>query len=175
MVLSVLYFLLPAAVANMAPVFAKKMDVLRFLDRPIDNNVTYRGQPLLGKHKTWRGLFAGLVAACAVTGLQALLGPTQFDVINYSQDWLLAGVLLGFGAIAGDAIKSFFKRRMGVAAGSPWVPYDQTDFVIGALAATYMIYWPGWPMAVVTVAIFALLHVIMVWIGWLTGLKESLW
>ena len=40
---------------------------------------------------------------------------------------------MGFGALTGDVIKSFFKRRAGIAPGKKFIPFDQTDFVIGAL------------------------------------------
>jgi hypothetical protein len=32
-----------------------------------------------------------------------------------------------------DSVKSFVKRRVGIAPGAPWIPFDQLDFVIGAL------------------------------------------
>ncbi|HEU4368357.1 MAG TPA: CDP-archaeol synthase [Methylomirabilota bacterium] len=28
----------------------------------------------------------------------------------------------------------FFKRRLGIAPGRPWLPFDQFDFVLGALS-----------------------------------------
>lgn len=36
--------------------------------------------------------------------------------------------------MGGDAAKSFFKRRVHVPPGKPWVPFDQLDFVIGVFA-----------------------------------------
>jgi CDP-2,3-bis-(O-geranylgeranyl)-sn-glycerol synthase len=36
--------------------------------------------------------------------------------------------------MAGDSVKSFVKRRIGIAPGKPWIPWDQLDFVLGALA-----------------------------------------
>ena len=40
---------------------------------------------------------------------------------------------MGLGALIGDLIKSFFKRRLGLKPGARFVPFDQTDFVVGAL------------------------------------------
>ena len=40
---------------------------------------------------------------------------------------------MGFGALAGDLVKSFFKRRIGINPGAKFIPFDQTDFVVGAL------------------------------------------
>ncbi len=53
--LGLLYFMLPAYVANMMPVFARKIPIL---GSPIDMGKRYRGFRLLGKKKTWRGLIA---------------------------------------------------------------------------------------------------------------------
>jgi CDP-2,3-bis-(O-geranylgeranyl)-sn-glycerol synthase len=35
--------------------------------------------------------------------------------------------------MAGDAVKSFFKRRVGVPPGGRWIPADEIDFIIGAM------------------------------------------
>jgi CDP-2,3-bis-(O-geranylgeranyl)-sn-glycerol synthase len=37
------------------------------------------------------------------------------------------------GALLGDVIESFFKRRIGKDRGQDWIPFDQLDFLIGAL------------------------------------------
>ena len=38
------------------------------------------------------------------------------------------------------------KRRVGVAPGKPWVPFDQFDYTLGAFALTAWLFWPGWPV-----------------------------
>jgi CDP-diglyceride synthetase len=35
--------------------------------------------------------------------------------------------------MAGDSLKSLVKRRLGIPPGAPWRPFDQLDFVVGAL------------------------------------------
>jgi CDP-2,3-bis-(O-geranylgeranyl)-sn-glycerol synthase len=52
---------------------------------------------------------------------------------SYDQ-WPVLGLLFGLGAMGGDSVKSFIKRRIGIPPGRPWVPFDQLDFVLGALA-----------------------------------------
>ena len=44
----------------------------------------------------------------------------------------LIGFLLGFGALLGDALGSFIKRRMGIGRGKPAPILDQIDFLIVA-------------------------------------------
>jgi CDP-2,3-bis-(O-geranylgeranyl)-sn-glycerol synthase len=174
-VLAVLYFLLPAAVANIMPVVIKRLCVCGFLATPIDFNVCVAGKPLLGTHKTWRGLVAGVVGGIAVAGLQALLAPTMFDIVDYQTSWFVIGTLLGLGAIVGDSIKSLFKRRVGIVEGSPWVPFDQVDFSIGALLFCAPLVWPGWPLAVAAVAVYGLGHVLVAHIGFWSGMRKEKW
>lgn len=127
------YFMMPAYFANMAPVMVKKIDLLAF---PIDFNRKLGSEPVLGKNKTFRGLFFGVIFAIIAAYVQFLLYNEGFfrsiSFFSY-ENWLLLGFLMGFGALTGDLIKSFFKRRLGIKPGARFIPFDQTDFVIGAL------------------------------------------
>ncbi len=112
----------PAYVANMAPPFLRYW---KGWNRPISAR-------WLGEHKTVMGFAAGVLAALVTTGLQSRI-PWTGRPITYD-DWLELGLRFGAGAMAGDSIKSFVKRRVGIAPGRPWLPWDQLDFVVGALA-----------------------------------------
>lgn len=52
-VLCVLYFFVPAYLANMSPVLVRGW--FPALSTPIDGGRTFRGRRILGDHKTWRG------------------------------------------------------------------------------------------------------------------------
>ena len=127
------YFMLPAYFANMAPVIVRKINLFV---HPIDFNKKINNKPLLGKNKTFRGLIFGIVFAIIVAYLQYLAYDKAFfksiSFIDY-KNWLLFGFLMGFGALAGDSVKSFFKRRLNIKPGAKFIPFDQTDFVVGAL------------------------------------------
>jgi len=43
-----------------------------------------------------------------------------------------------FGALIGDIIKSFFKRRIGKKRGQDWIPFDQIDFILGVLFFSFL-------------------------------------
>ncbi|MFY9823898.1 MAG: CDP-archaeol synthase [Thermoanaerobaculia bacterium] len=119
--LALLAFMLPAYAANMAPPF------LRFWkgwNPPLNRKY-------LGAHKTVLGIALGIAVAIAAAFLESLAGGSAVAVDPGR--WLSLGFLLGLGAMAGDAVKSFFKRRLGIAPGHPWIPFDQIDFQIGAL------------------------------------------
>ena len=132
-ILKCFYLLLPAYFANMAPVIVKGIGLFKF---PIDFNKKIGNKPVLGSHKTFRGLIFGVIFAIIAAYLQFLLYNRGFfagiSFINY-QNWLLFGFLMGLGALTGDAAKSFFKRRLGIKPGEKFIPFDQTDFVVGAL------------------------------------------
>ena len=127
---SLAYLLLPAYIANMAPVLSRPW--FKHFATPIDNNRWWHGQPLFGNHKTWRGILTGIAGAVCITLIQSIVTPiTQYA--NYQQLWLPLGLAMGLGALGGDLLKSFFKRRRGFPPGARWIPWDQIDFIIGAL------------------------------------------
>ena len=138
LLLSCFYLMMPAYFANMAPVIAKK--IFNSLAIPIDFNKKIGNKPILGKNKTFRGLIFGVLFAVIIAYLQFWLYKNNIfagiTIADYS-NWLLIGFLMGFGAIFGDLVESFVKRRLDYEPGKSFVPWDQTDFVIGALIFVY--------------------------------------
>lgn len=122
---------LPAMAANLAPVLALHYRWLPVLAVPIDTK-------RLGNHKTYRGIIFGIAAGALVGVLQFAVyrvpAAQALSLMSYGSlaTAVLLGVWLAVGALAGDAVKSFLKRRAGVAPGRLWLPWDQIDFVIGA-------------------------------------------
>lgn len=152
----------------MAPVFSSKIPYVRDWKAPLDFGKSYRGQRIFGKNKTWRGLISGVLLG-TLTGY--LLSQTYFTDYNSVLFTLLAASM-SFGALAGDAIESFFKRQRQIPAGKPWFPFDQTDYIIGGLLFTLPVTLiPLWVGAWVLILYFGL-HLISSYIGYLLGLKE---
>ena len=125
--------MLPAYFANMAPIIVKKINFLRV---PLDFGKEISNKPIFGKNKTFRGLVFGVLFAVIIAYIQYIFDNygifMDLPLTDYS-NWLLLGFLMGFGAIFGDLVKSFIKRRLNYDPGKPFIPFDQTDFVIGAL------------------------------------------
>lgn len=123
------YFMLPAYFANMAPVIVKNW--FNKLAIPID-----LGKNIFGNNKTFRGFIFGILFAIIIAYLQFLSYRFNFfrnlSFIDYS-NWFIIGFLFGFGALFGDLVKSFIKRRLNIKPGERFVPWDQLDFVIGSL------------------------------------------
>ena len=98
----------------------------------------------------------------------------EFFIVDYS-NWLLLGLLMGFGAIIGDSFKSFFKRRLGYEPGQRFIPFDQTDFVIGALIFTYFIVKPNLEFVITALILSFVLHIIVNHISFYTGIRKEKW
>ena len=157
-IISLLYVLLPAYVANMAPVVFKSL--FPQWTYPLDCYKMFWHKRVLGDHKTWRGLVLGVGAAIGAAFLQAYYLPASW-LQTPAGDWLMIGAALGFGAIVGDSLKSFFKRRRNIKPGKDWVPFDQIDFIIGALCFLYPLYAFTLLQALSVLLISALGHVVI--------------
>lgn len=106
-----LRLLLLLTLANFSPIVARRFLGERWA-APLDGGLRWRdGRPLLGPSKTWRGLFTAVAAA-------ALGAPC----LGFS---LGAGALAGAAAMAGDALASFIKRRLGMASSARAFGLDQ--------------------------------------------------
>jgi CDP-2,3-bis-(O-geranylgeranyl)-sn-glycerol synthase len=174
-----LWFLLPAGLANVTPIVLAKLPLLRGWDWPLDCGRTFRGRPLLGSHKTWRGVIGGMIVSTLVFWLQVYAynhttwGKNWSSQIDYaSLPVLLIGPLFGLGALGGDALKSFFKRQVGHASGEPWIPFDQLDYIIGALLVTAPFVSLGFGQYVWVFVIWLGMHLLASYAGWLIGFKE---
>lgn len=174
LVLPTLYFFVPAYLANIAPVLAR--DHFEFLALPIDGGRSFRGKRLLGDHKTWRGIVAGVVVGAATFAVQILIYRAgllrSFALLDYADAGLLPGILLGLGTGCGDAVKSFFKRRIGIAAGHTWIGFDQLDFLAGAWLFVAPLYAPPLLATIAIAPIVFAGSIAITATGYWLGLKE---
>ena len=175
LLISCFYFMLPAYFANMAPVIVKKIN---FLKIPIDFGKEINNKPIFGKNKTFRGLFFGVLFAVIISYIQSIFYDnnifSELALADYS-NWLLLGFLIGFGAIFGDLIKSFIKRRLNYEPGKPFVPFDQTDFVFGALIFVYPLVNLQFDKIIIIVILSIVLHIIVNHLAFYTGVRKEKW
>ncbi len=172
-IIGVFWLLLPAGVSNMMPVFVKGVDVLNY---PIDHGLKFGGKELLGPNKTWRGLFFGTIAGIIVVYIQVFLYPyvQKYALLDYSAISPLAiGFLLGFGALAGDSVKSFFKRRTGIQPGKTWWVFDQIDWIVGAFVFLALYHVFGLHVYVTGIILMGILHPAINIIGYVLGIKKN--
>jgi CDP-2,3-bis-(O-geranylgeranyl)-sn-glycerol synthase len=174
-----LWFLLPAACANMAPVLSNKLPLVGRWQAPIDFGREFRGHRVFGSHKTWRGLASGMLLATLIFWLQQMAvnhtvwGQYMAHGVSYAHlPTLLLGPAFGLGALGGDAIESFFKRQRGIASGNAWVPFDQIDYIVGSILLSLpFVVLPAVTYAYIFVIWFGI-HLAASYTGYELGLKE---
>lgn len=170
-IITAIYLFLPAYLANMCPVFAAALKLP--LGRPISKQ-------LFGENKSWRGFYAGYLGALGMLFSQQYWQQSgileNYRLLDYAEiNLFFYALLFGIGAITGDLVKSYFKRHFKRKPGSPWVPFDQLDFVIGALLFLMPFYQPAWPYLLVLLLITPFLHLLTNISGYLLGLKKVWW
>lgn len=174
-------FFLPAGVANGAPVFFQKWGWLKSLAAPIDKHHTIDDETIFGEHKTWRGIIAGSLAGIIIILLESLIYnfiPASRSLFLFPYElphilWL--GFLLGLGAMLGDLIKSFFKRRLHIKNGASFFPFDQLDFLIGAITLGGLVYVPSWTHLLIAIVSTPLLHFLSNLLAYHLKLKKVWW
>lgn len=188
--LSCFYFFLPAYFTNMTPPLIRRVGLFNFLDKPVDFGRKFFGQPIFGKNKCWRGVIFGILIGILVVGLQLWLYRFSFikeiSFFDYSEinpasglggevNILAFGFLISAGAVFGDLLFAFVKRRLKMEPGARFIPFDQTNYVIGAalfLTPFLKINILIW----ITVFILTLfLHLIFNRTGYLLGLHKNKW
>lgn len=163
-----LLFFLPAGVANMTPPIVNKIPGLNKWITPLDFGKSWRGKRLFGDNKTWRGLLSGMATAALTALLVSKLNANT--VVTIAPIWM--GALLGFGALAGDALESFIKRRIELRPGQSWFPFDQIDYILGGLLMSLpFVRLPIWVVITIVVVYFGL-HLMGAYLGFLLKLKE---
>lgn len=148
---------------------------------PVDGGRNWRdGRRILGDGKTVRGFIGGVACGCIVGMIQIQVqGISPFSSLPALSP--LPVILLATGALAGDMVKSFFKRRAGIERGGAWPVVDQYDFVAGALIFLLVgdpSFVPGiitLPVLVAILIITPILHRVVNIIGYKIGVKDVPW
>ena len=150
--------LLLLGVANSAPIAARRLLADRWA-APLDGGLNFvDGRPLLGPGKTIRGVAVAVVAT-ALASWALGMSPQ-------------VGALLGAVSMAGDALASFVKRRLGVAPSGRATGLDQVpESLLPLLAVQGMLDLSAVQILAVTVAFFVLEIPLARW-AFRLGLRE---
>ena len=168
--------MLPAYVPNNAAVLAGG-------GRPIDGGRTLGGRRLLGDGKTWRGTAVGTLVGAALAALLNLLADPVGAVLGVEVPTFppAAMVALPFGAMLGDILASFLKRRTGRERGAAFPGVDQLDFVVVSLGLTALVAFDWFtdvftlPVIAVVLVVTPALHVGTNVIAYKFGFKDEPW
>lgn len=162
LVIDTVLIYLPAMVSNATPTFIRK-------GTPLDKGKIFiDGRRILGDGKTIEGLIVGLYFGSIVS----------FSYTIVFGHYILALQLLAssLGALIGDIIGSFIKRRIGIPRGGRALILDQLDFYLGANA---LLLATGFKISVwvffVGAIIVLILHIITNRIAYMLGLKNVPW
>jgi len=166
LILIALYFFLPAYFANMAPSVFKFIPWSKY---PINKR-------LFGNNKSWQGIIIAILTGTLIFWLQKLLytkGFTSLALIKYTDFSVFLGALMGAGAIIGDLIESYYKRKRDIPSGSSWMPWDQLDFVFGGILFIFFVYIP--PISIILILLIAspILHIATNYVGYLLKINKN--
>jgi len=159
LIIEALKFIFPAYCANAIPVITGG-------GYPIDfGKKFFDGKPILGKNKTFRGFFSGLIIGTAVGLLESMFFgyPIPF------------GFLLSSGALSGDLVGAFLKRRLGLAPGDLLPVIDQVDFIIGAILFSLPLQVLDLNLAMTVLIITPPIHLLTNFAAYKIGLKSNPW
>jgi len=135
-IIQALWLVLPAYIANASALLVGG-------GKPIDFGKKYKdGKRILGDGKTWAGLisgaFIGMTGGFGLSVVAKYANASEFEFLglsDFSGFPMMIPIIASicFGALLGDITESFFKRRLGIKRGEDWIPFDQVDFILGAL------------------------------------------
>ena len=77
--------------------------------------------------------------------------------------------------MAGDSVKSFFKRRLKISPGQQWIPFDQLDFILGGLLALHFLVYLTWTEIVLICAVSFVGDVLVNHVSFYLGIRDTQW
>ena len=181
---SVLWVLTPTFIANAAAVLPGGVGP------PMDFGRSWSdGRRVLGASKTWSGYVGGILFAIPFGLLQAYLyviAPDSLRLVPGFGPSVAAAVpvvlLLTVGALTGDAIGSFVKRRLGRDSGSRTILVDQLPFVLVPVVLGLLLFPSTFDPAflsaegILWLVLFTLgFHAAFNWVGYKVGKKSVPW
>ncbi|MDD4358383.1 MAG: CDP-archaeol synthase [Candidatus Pacebacteria bacterium] len=177
-IIATIFFFLPAYIANAIPPLLHKMNILPKLAIPIDNNKTFRGEPLFGTHKTWRGAIGIFIIGILLSPLFFEINKhvELYEVISFSYfNPYLFGALLSLGIIIGDLSFAFVKRQIKLKPGAPFIPFDQTNYVFGTFVVLEPFINLGLGIWLIIFIQTFIIHSVFNRIGYVLGLHNAKW
>jgi CDP-2,3-bis-(O-geranylgeranyl)-sn-glycerol synthase len=177
-IIKALWIILPAYIANCFPtltrLFFKKT-------HPIDFEKYYKGNRILGDGKTLEGLLFGLLGGWLISRIQlsSFMIFNAWFLLNFNQSIpvisLYAGLALIFGALIGDMLGSFIKRRLGMVRGQSFLFLDQLTFLVFALLFAFAFIEINIWTVIILLLITPIIHRVANIIGYFLKLKMVPW
>lgn len=151
LVLQSLWFIAPAYAANAFPPLLKGR-------KPVDNGAKFGKYRVLGDGKTIEGTLGGIGFGVFVGFIQIYFQKMIPSEIGLMEMSIPAIFLLSVGAILGDLVNSFCKRRFGIQRGERVTLINRLDFLFGALILSYPVVRVGWEYVLILVILTPVMH-----------------
>lgn len=168
-----------------------KFELLHRLKKPMDMGVSFRGKPLFGPNKTWRGIIVSTFGTVVFSYfirwlyLNSEVFKSMSIVDFYQVNPLYIGLALGIGMILGELPNSFLKRQIGISPGKQgpcflgiiFRIFDQVDLLLGIWVL--LIFVPGfsvvknWDVLLFSILFALVIHFMMAQIGYYMGMRKN--
>lgn len=167
-IVQAIWFIWPAYCANAFPTVAGGK-------RPLDFNKKLGSNRILGSSKTVEGTFSGIVFGIFIGLIQMSMHGYLPQNLGFLQFNTAILVLLSTGALVGDIVGSFIKRRMNIKPGDPAILLDQLGFLVMALIFVSLVYVPSPAMIAILLVLTPVIHVGTNILGYILKLKSHPW
>ena len=169
-VLNAIFFVLPTMFANVTPLLFGGGLPMDFRKNFID------GKRILGNSKTIRGFIAG----CLGGFIMGFLTMWWFNTIVPEAGLkvhIANGFFQGLGAVTGDILGSFIKRRRNIQSGGSLPVVDQTGFMVLGLLFGMIGVTPifPWTYFIIMIPLAAVVHFAANGVGYIMGVKDVWW
>lgn len=173
--ITIIYFLLPSYLSNSGGLIfggGTPVDMCKS-----DKN----GMRWIGDGVTWKGLIGGTLLGTLTGAIEGFFGPTIISnfgqyittpIVTSVAQGIVVGFLLSFGALIGDALGSFIKRRVGIDRGKPAPILDQIDFLVVALIFVSFVIKINASFVIVAIVLTIVIHLLANTIAYLIGMKD---
>jgi len=167
------WFIAPAYATNAFPPLARGKI-------PIDCGKTFCGKRIFGNGKTLEGTIAGIAFGIIIGSIQIYFQssiPAVIDgvALNLAVMTFPIIILLSIGALCGDIIGSFIKRRINIRRGESAPLLDQLGFLIFAFIFASLIYSISIFIIIALIILTPVIHLIANIVGYVAKVKSEPW
>jgi len=171
-VFNAIFFVLPAFFSNTTPMLFGGGLPMDFRKNWFD------GRRILGNNKTIRGFAAGFIGGF-LFGIFVSWWFTNIVFKNVADPPFVVpltnGFLQSFGAVTGDAVGSFIKRRLDIPPGGSLIIMDQIGFIVFGLAFARIDTAFPWTYWVIMIPLSLVVHFAANAVGYTLGWKDVWW
>ena len=159
LITSALLFIGPAYFANATPLVLGG-------GAPLDGGRSLADdRPIFGPHKTVRGVIAGIFVGTLI-GLAESVVDSRLAI---------AGFMIALGAVLGDLLGAFVKRRLNIEPGKAFPILDQLDFILGSVVLGYAFFQVGLISILLVVVVTPPIHLATNYGAYRLGIKKTRW